>query len=111
MSRSDLIELYKHFKLFSPDQVVGVATDQTPHYHDKSRAYRERNPSSTVGSPGNMQGFNTGVALYDLEKMRSSQPYQGAVEIEEMIRLEEKYKIRGTVGDQVPLSVCISISP
>ena len=30
---------------------------------------------------------------------------QGATEVEEMIRLEEKYKISGTVGDQV---VCLT---
>ena len=101
--------------------MIGVATDQTPHYFDISKSYRETHPSSTVGSPGRMQGFNTGVTLYDLGKMRSSQVYQvqtsfiwlslvyfsgqGATEVEEMIRLEEKYKISGTVGDQV---VCLT---
>ena len=99
--RSDLYELYKHFKLFSDSQVLGVATDQTPHYYDKSRSFREASPSSSVGSQGIMQGFNTGVALYDLEKMRGSEVYRDATNIEEMIRLEKKYNIRGTVGDQV----------
>ena len=99
--------------------MIGVATDQTPHYFDKSKSYREAHPSSSVGSPGKMQGFNTGVTLFDLGKMRSSRLYQvyilqttdttdlrhfsaqEATEVSEMISLEKKYKISGTVGDQV----------
>ena len=103
--------------------MIGVATDQTPHYFDKSKSFRENHPSSSVGSPGKMQGFNTGVTLFDLGKMRSSRLYQvpiytyyvqttdttdlrhfsaqEATEVSEMIRLEKKYKISGTVGDQV----------
>ena len=34
--RTDLYDLYRHFLSFSPSQLVGVATDQTPHYHDKT---------------------------------------------------------------------------
>ena len=47
------------------------------------------------------QGFNTGVALLNLEKMRESEEYLNSLEIETMIGLEKKYNIRGTVGDQV----------
>ena len=47
------------------------------------------------------QGFNTGVALLNLEKMRESEEYLNSLEIETMIGLEIKYNIRGTVGDQV----------
>ena len=102
--------MYNHFKLFSGFQVVGVATDQTPVYYDKVRAYREASPSSMVGSPGHMQGLNTGVVLLDLERMRASQLYLGATEIEEMLRLEQKYNIRGTVGDQVTVSLSRQIT-
>ena len=102
--------MYKHFKSFSDLQVIGVATDQTPHYYDKSRSYREASPSSSVGAPGNMQGLNTGVVLLDLERMRASQLYQGATVIEEMLRLEQKYNIRGTVGDQVTFSPLEDVS-
>ena len=87
-----------------------MATDQTPHYYDKSRSYREASPSSSVGAPGNMQGLNTGVVLLDLERMRASQLYQRATVIEEMLRLEQKYNIRGTVGDQVTFSTLEDVS-
>ena len=32
-----------------------MALDQTPHYFDKSRTYREKNPETQVGSPGPLQ--------------------------------------------------------
>ena len=119
ISRCDLIKLYSHFKKFSLPQVIGVAADQTPHYFDKSKSYRANHPSSPVGSPGKMQGFNTGVTLFDLRKMRSSTLYQvftvtltnvtdlrhfsvqEATNVSAMISLEKKYQISGTVGDQV----------
>ena len=53
--RTDLYDLYRHFLSFSASQLVGVATDQTPHYHDKTRWYREQVPDTRVGSPGRYQ--------------------------------------------------------
>ena len=53
--RTDLYDLYRHFLSFSSSQLVGVATDQTPHYHDKTRWYREQVPDTRVGSPGRYQ--------------------------------------------------------
>merc|ERR1711936_465685 len=67
--RCDLIELYNHFNLFTPTQLIGVANDQTPHYFTMSRQFVELYPDSPVGTAGRYQGFNTGVALYDLAKM------------------------------------------
>ena len=99
--RTDLIWLYKHFKKFSPSNLFGVSSDQTPHYFDKSREFRKQNPESNVGSLGKMQGLNTGVTLLNLEKMRSSEVYRNVTQIDEMIKLELKYNIKGTVGDQV----------
>ena len=41
------------------------------------------------------------MALFHLDRMRASEVYREATTIGEMVRLEEKYRIRGTVGDQV----------
>ena len=54
-ARTDLYDLYRHFLSFSASQLVGVATDQTPHYHDKTRWYRQQVPDTRVGSPGRYQ--------------------------------------------------------
>ena len=53
--RSDFIHLYRQFKEFSETNIIGVALNQTPHYFDKSRKYRERNPETQAGSPGPLQ--------------------------------------------------------
>ena len=51
--------------------MAGVGLDQSPHYYSLSRYYREKagvGEVGGVGSPGLLQGLNTGVALYDLGK-------------------------------------------
>ena len=52
-----------------------------------------------------MQGFNTGVALYNLDRMRTNKEYLAMTTLVEMKRLAEKYMIQGTVGDQDWLTV------
>ena len=52
-----------------------------------------------------MQGFNTGVALYNLAKMRQSEAYKSMTSPTAMKRLAEKYMVQGTVGDQDWLTV------
>ena len=47
-----------------------------------------------------MKGFNTGVALYDLAKMRSSALYAEETNVMRMGELAKKYLFMGTVGDQ-----------
>ena len=44
------------------------------------------------------------MALFHLDRMRASEVYREATTIGEMVRLEEKYRIRGTVGDQVTIA-------
>eukprot|EP00090_Calanus_glacialis_P002986 TRINITY_DN12176_c0_g1_i1.p1 TRINITY_DN12176_c0_g1~~TRINITY_DN12176_c0_g1_i1.p1 ORF type:complete len:327 (-),score=72.77 TRINITY_DN12176_c0_g1_i1:66-1004(-) len=103
--RVDLIHLYQQFKLFSYTQLIGVANDQTPHYFKLSRNFVKQNPGSLVGNPGKLQGFNTGVALYNLAKMRASKEYTSVTSSVSMKKLAEKYMIQGTVGDQDWLTV------
>ena len=48
------------------------------------------------------QGFNTGVALYHLGRMRASLEYAAEVDVARMRQLShKKYLMPGTVGDQV----------
>ena len=49
-----------------------------------------------------LQGFNTGVALYHLGRMRESLEYNMELDVARMRELSsEKYLMQGTVGDQV----------
>jgi len=67
--RIDISELYELFQNFNENQMIGVGPDLAPHYRIALREFRSRNPSTEIGSPGKFQGFNTGVVLYDFEKM------------------------------------------
>ena len=53
-----------------------------------------------IGEPGRYQGLNTGVLLLDLQKMRTSELYINATSPDVITQLSEKYKFRGSVGDQ-----------
>ena len=51
------------------------------------------------------QGFNTGIALYDLDKMRMSDEYEKETNVARMAELAQKYGMMGSVGDQDWLTV------
>ena len=46
------------------------------------------------------KGFNTGVVLFDLERMRQSAEYNGFLEAEEVARVMNKYGYHVSLGDQ-----------
>ena len=46
------------------------------------------------------EGFNTGVVLFDLERMRRSAEYNKFLEAEEVTRLMSKYGYHVSLGDQ-----------
>ena len=53
-----------------------------------------------------LQGFNTGVALYHLGRMRESSEYSEEVDVGRMRQLShKKYLMPGTVGDQVRILI------
>ena len=69
-------DLYDQFDQFGSgdqsDQCIGLAPDLSPHYWHKLEFFRADNPDTTLGLPGDQQGFNTGVALYNLACLRQS---------------------------------------
>lgn len=46
------------------------------------------------------KGFNTGVVLFHLERMRQSAEYNGYLEAEEVARVMNKYGYHVSLGDQ-----------
>ena len=70
--QSSILDLWRQFLEFSPDQCIGLAPDLSPHYWHKLESFRADNPDTSLGQPGDRQGFNTGVALYHLECLRQS---------------------------------------
>ena len=100
--RIDISELFEQFKNFGPDQMIGVGPDLAPHYRIAFRDFRALNPDTQVGEPGPMQGFNTGVVLYDFSRMRSNVKYNAYVDnfLNSTSDLAEKYLYRSHLGDQ-----------
>ena len=93
--------------LLFPLPVMALSVDLAPHYMLVLRFFREKNPGTEMGSPGRFQGFNTGVVLFDLDRMRASEKYNrhalnrdGAVE-----KLAGKFEFRSHLGDQCLFSL------
>ena len=62
---------------------------------------RAENPGTEIGSPGNLQGINTGVVLLHLAKLRESNRFNKYLEVQEIDRVCQKFNFKGFIGDQV----------
>lgn len=51
---------------------IGLGLDLSPHYYHRLVDYIAEHPNTDLGSPGKLQGFNTGVVLFNLECLRES---------------------------------------
>ena len=86
----------------SLENVLGIARDGQPVYRHTFWRYRNENPDTRVGAPppNGLTGFNSGVLLLDLEKMRESKLYDSLITPEAVDRLTKKYYFQGHLGDQ-----------
>ena len=94
--------LYAYFEQFSVSNVIGLAFEQQPTYMHYTAEYRKDNPSTQIGSPppdGN-PGFNSGVILMDLQKLRTCEIYNHFLSSGSLHTIAEKYSFRGNLGDQ-----------
>ena len=99
---SDIKELWSLFDQFSPSQVIGLAHDAQPVYHHIFSGYRSRNPGTRVGAPppDGLPGFNSGVMLQNLDKMRTTDGYRSILNPTRVSDLAETYSFKGHLGDQ-----------
>ena len=77
-----------------------VGLDLSPHYLTHLNHFMETNPETYLGSPGRYQGLNTGVVLFNLERMRSSGEYNNLLTEESVDSLFRMFQMKMTVGDQ-----------
>ena len=103
--RTDFLNLFKHFSKFSRSELIGIGPDLSPHYYGMTKRYREKNPGTQIGSPGRFQGFNSGVTLYNLAKMRDSPEWEAEVDVKRMKEIAHQFLFAGSVGDQDWLTV------
>ncbi|CAF0973206.1 unnamed protein product [Adineta steineri] len=101
---NDIQKLYKLFDQFNENQILGIARENQPVYRHLLWSYRHENPSTDIGNPPpfGITGFNSGVLLLDLNKIRQSILFNSYLEhsflIEQLIR---KYHFNHPhLGDQ-----------
>lgn len=99
---SDIGKLYKLFDEFTDDNVIGIGHDLQPVYRHTFWEYRNKNPGTRVGEPkpNGLQGFNSGVLLMDLNKLRSSKLYNSLLNKKSMTELTKEFYFQGHLGDQ-----------
>jgi hypothetical protein len=98
--QSDLGLLYDQFNQFEPSSLLGIGLELTPYYHLALAEYREVHPDTELGQPGRGQGFNQGVLLLDLERMRASAAYAELLQPAAVDRVMGAYGFYSTLGVQ-----------
>lgn len=99
----DIQNLYRYFDEFPSEAIIGIAREQQPVYRHVLYEYRRLNINTSVGEPPpkGEPGFNSGVLLMDLEKMRRSKLYNDVLNDANIIfNLINKYRFKGHLGDQ-----------
>ena len=66
------------------------------------KRYRQQNPYTSIGEPGKFQGLNTGVVLYNLQRMRENEKYNDYVDNVNgtLDELTKKFLFCSHLGDQ-----------
>ena len=82
--------------------MIGIAPELNPVYRHILYMYRLNHTDTPLGSPqpDGYQGYNSGVLLLQLSKLRSSQLYNSYLMESTIKQLVGKYSFRGHLGDQ-----------
>ncbi|KAL9971026.1 hypothetical protein ACROYT_G023503 [Oculina patagonica] len=100
--KTDIKQLFAMFDTFNSSTIFGLAREQQPVYRHILHMYRDRNPGTKVGEPppDGLTGFNSGVLLINLHKMRESKMYNHLLHNNVVKQIANKYTFQGHLGDQ-----------
>ncbi|XP_012252782.2 xyloside xylosyltransferase 1 [Athalia rosae] len=101
--KTDIKELFKEFDKFGAEALFGLAPELTPVYRHVLYVYRSKNPATHYGEPaylGGFPGFNSGVVLFNFERLRESPEYDSILSKDNVDHVTEKYYFKGHLGDQ-----------
>lgn len=90
----DIKELFDEFDGFEEQSLFGLAHELTPVYCHVLYAYRNKNPNTTFGEPsfsGGYPGYNSGVMLLHLQRLRDSLEYEQIISSDNVERMAQKY--------------------
>jgi lipopolysaccharide biosynthesis glycosyltransferase len=98
----DIAQLYHHFDAFSAENIIGIAHDAQPVYRHLFWQYRQEHPGTLVGEPPPLghPGFNSGVLLLELSRMRNSTLYNSLLDSAAITQLCDEFHFKGHLGDQ-----------
>ncbi|XP_054712675.1 xyloside xylosyltransferase 1-like [Uloborus diversus] len=97
----DIQKLYGTFQAFEKQNVIGIGPDLQPQYRMDFSKFRSHNLGTKVGMPRpGRQGYNTGVVLFDLQRMRESVLYNSLINDTSIDILCKKYEFQGYLGHQ-----------
>ena len=99
---TDIKQLYDRFELFTESNIIGIGRDLQPVYRHTFNVYRRENPGTRVGEPppNGLTGFNSGVLMLDLQKMRDSSLYNSLLNAQNVKSLTQEFRFKGHLGDQ-----------
>ncbi|XP_063987864.1 xyloside xylosyltransferase 1 [Diachasmimorpha longicaudata] len=101
--RKDVKLLFKEFEGFGETALFALTPELTPVYRHVLYLYRSKNPKTLFGEPfagGGYPGYNSGVVLFHLERLRNSLEYNQIVSEDMVEHMTEKYSFKGHLGDQ-----------
>ncbi|KZC08816.1 PREDICTED: xyloside xylosyltransferase 1 [Dufourea novaeangliae] len=101
--RKDVKELFEEFNSFGGQALFGLAPELTPVYRHVLYLYRNKHPNTSFGEPSKSNGYpgyNSGVVLFNLDRLRNSSIYDRIVKKESVQAMTEKYHFKGHLGDQ-----------
>ncbi len=100
--KADIKNLYAHFQQFQEGNIIGIGRDLQPVYRHTFWQYRKENPGTRVGAPppDGLTGFNSGVLLLDLDRMRKSELYNSMLLRDSVSQLAKEFHFKGHLGDQ-----------
>ena len=100
--QSDIRGLFDMFSKFSQTNIMGFAHEQQPTYRHALYQYRDRHKGTKIGDPPpeGIPGFNSGVVLLNLEKIRNAQFYNRLLTGGDVKEMAERYQFKGNLGDQ-----------
>lgn len=95
--RRDVGDLFEEFETFGSRALFGLAPELTPVYRHVLYLYRNRHPHTSFGEPASSNGypgFNSGMVLFNLDRLRNSSVYDTIVTKERVDAMTEKYHFK-----------------
>jgi len=97
---SDIKDLWEQFEEMDETALMSMGRDLSPHYMAQLTDYRRKHPGTKIGEPGRLQGLNTGVVLYRLDRMRQSPLYSSYLHPEALDDLMRRYNLEMSLAEQ-----------